>query len=78
MWFVANQFRDSSPNSRPQLLQGADEYLKVFGEQGGLTIDTRDLFCLRKAVVSKSVSAEAVGALLERSTGRFELPNDFG
>jgi hypothetical protein len=54
MWFVVNQFRGTDPSSRPQLLQGADEYLQVFAHQGGLAIDTRDLFRIRKALASNA------------------------
>ncbi|GBG35816.1 hypothetical protein [Mycobacterium montefiorense] len=74
MWFVANQFRGTDPSTRQPLLQGAEEYLEVFGQQGGLAIDTRDLFRLRKAVASGSVSAEDARAMLMGSTGRFEPP----
>jgi hypothetical protein len=77
MWFVVNQFRGTDPSSRPQLLKGADEDAETFGQHGGLIIDTRDLFRLRKAVVSESISAEAVRAMLTGSTGRFVLPGDF-
>lgn len=78
MWFVANHFRGNDPGSRPQLLQGADEDAETFGQQGGLIIDTRDLFQLRKALASGSISEEEVRAMLTGSAGRFELPDDFG
>ena len=77
-WYVVNQFRETDPNSRPQLLAGADEYLESFGSEGGLAIDTRDLFRMRKTVESGAVSKEAVRELLTTAKGRFELPEGFG
>lgn len=77
-WYIVNQFRETDPNSRPQLLAGADEYLESFGSGGGLTVDTRDLFRIRKAVDVGSVSKESVREMLTSSTGRFELPEGFG
>jgi hypothetical protein len=73
MWYVVNQFRGTDPNSRPQVLQGGDEYVDAFGQQGGLVIDTRDLFRLRKAVEAGRLSKEAAREMLVVSSGRFEL-----
>ena len=47
--------------------------METFGQQGGLIIDTRDLFRLPKAVASGSVDAEAVRAMLMGATGRFDF-----
>lgn len=77
-WYVVNQWRDANPDSRPQLLAGADEYLESFGMEGGLAIDTRDLFLMRKAVEAGSVSKETIRGMLSGSSGRFELPQGFG
>jgi len=55
--------------------QGADEDAETFGQQGGLIIDTRDLFRLRKTVAAGTIRG-AVRAMLTSSNGRFEPPQD--
>ncbi len=78
MWYVVNQFRNTDPTNRKLLLRNQDDDVDVFAGQGGLIIDTRDLFRLNKAVAAGSISPEAVRSMLTGSTGRFELPEDFG
>lgn len=75
-WYAVNQWRDTDPSSRPEVLQGADEQVVVFASQGGLVIDTRDLFLLRKAFVAGDMDAQAVREWLKSSTGRLKLPPD--
>ena len=38
--------------------QGADEDAETFGQQGGLIIDTRDLFRLRKTVAAGTIRGQ--------------------
>jgi hypothetical protein len=57
-WFVVNHFRGTDPNSRQQLLPGPDEDAETFGQQGGLIIDTRDLFRLRKTVAAGTIRGQ--------------------
>lgn len=75
LWYVVNHWRETDPSSRANLLQGGDEYIEAFAEQGGLVVDTRDLFRLRKAVEAGSISTDAVRELLKSSAGRFEQPH---
>jgi hypothetical protein len=77
MWYVVNQFRGTDPTTRRPLLRNQDDDVDVFAEQGGLVVDARDLFRLRKAVAAGAVSAEAARVKLTSSSGRFELPQDF-
>jgi hypothetical protein len=77
MGYVVNQFRGTDPTTRRPLLRNQDDDVDVFAEQGGLVVDTRDLFRLRKAVAAGAVSAEAARVMLTSSSGRFELPQDF-
>jgi hypothetical protein len=56
--------------------QGADEDAETFGQQGGLIIDSRDLFRLRKTVAAGTIRG-AVRAMLTSSNGRFEPPQEF-
>lgn len=74
MWYVVNHWRETDPSSRAKLLQGGEEYIETFAEQGGLVVDTRDLFRLRKAVEAGSINAEDVRESLKRSRGRFQAP----
>lgn len=73
-WYVVNQFRTQDPNGRAALLSGADEDLLVFAGDGGLAIDTRDLFELVRRVDSGVLEREAARVLLRGASGRFALP----
>ncbi|MGW0358515.1 hypothetical protein ACWDXV_30355 [Nocardia nova] len=46
MWYVANSFRLDSPDSRPKILDSADEHIDDFAQDDGLAIDSRVLFDL--------------------------------
>ncbi|KAF0957742.1 hypothetical protein [Rhodococcus sp. T7] len=73
MWYVANSFRFDSPDSRAQILDGADEHVQDFAEDDGLVIDTRDIFLLLKSVESGDRQKAEVRETLKDATGRFTL-----
>jgi hypothetical protein len=72
-WYIANQFRESDPRKRPVVLRGADDDLEVFGQGGGLVIDTRDLFTLAGEVADGERTADSARGLLKAARGRFNL-----
>jgi hypothetical protein len=74
IWYAVNAYRDSDPTGRPALLPGADEYIEVFAEVGGLAIDTRDLFLLLKAIETGALDRQSARAGLKASVGRYQLP----
>lgn len=73
-WYVANHNRNVDPSARGVLLAGFDDDIDVFAQQGGLAIDTRELFALRKAVEAGEMSADAAREWLMQARGRFEAP----
>lgn len=73
-WYIVNQFRDRDPGTRRPLMRNHSSDVSVFGDGGGLVIDTRDLFLLDKAVAASHISAERARNLLMTSSGFFELP----
>lgn len=73
-WYVVNAFREEPPSQRPTLLlPGADDDVEVFAADGGLVLDTRDLFRLTSAVEQGHVDAPEARRLLRTATGRFVL-----
>ncbi|WP_155976653.1 hypothetical protein [Nocardia sp. 348MFTsu5.1] len=70
-WYIVNQFKDRNPANRPQLLRGQDPDVDLLAEDGGLAIDTRDLFRLGRDVDGGSIAAPDARALLISATGRF-------
>ncbi|WP_194828533.1 hypothetical protein [Nocardia sp. XZ_19_231] len=74
MWYIANTFRLNSPDSRPPILDGADDHVEDFGGDEGLAIDSRGLFDLLKQVELDLLSPEAARESLKNATGRFEIP----
>ena len=75
-WYVVNQFLNTDPDARRPPLAGGEDDLAVFAEDGGLVIDTRDLFHLAQRVESDTTSPAAARALLHHSTGVLQLPED--
>ena len=75
-WYVVNQFLNTDPDPRRPPLAGGEDDLAVFAEDGGLVIDTRDLFHLAQRVESGTTSPAAARALLHHSTGVLQLPED--
>ncbi|MGK8559474.1 hypothetical protein [Nocardia gipuzkoensis] len=74
MWYVVNSFRLDSPDSRPKILDGADEHVEDFAHDDGLVIDTRDLFDLLKQMKTGDLAAESAREALKAATGRFAWP----
>ncbi|SCL41045.1 hypothetical protein [Micromonospora aurantiaca (nom. illeg.)] len=70
-WYVVNQQAGSNPALRPRPLVSNRADVETFQRDGGLVIDTVDLFRLREAVRRGSVAPEAALELLRKSTGVF-------
>jgi hypothetical protein len=75
-WYVVNQFSGDDPGTRESVLAASEPELATFAEDGGLAIDTADLFQLWMAVRENRLSAEQARASLTSMTGRFMLPPD--
>ena len=72
-WYVVNQFLGTDPDTRRRPLAGSEDDLSVFAEDGGLVIDTRDLFHLARGVDDGGMSTAAARALLRRSAGVLQM-----
>ena len=72
-WYVVNQFINTDPDTRRRPLAGSEDDLSVFAEDGGLVIDTRDLFHLARRVDDGGMSTAAARALLRRATGVLQM-----
>lgn len=70
-WYVCNQFMKMDPDTRQQILAGADEDLAEFAADGGAVIDTRDLFKLVRSFEDGIVTAEEARGALWTSPPRF-------
>lgn len=68
-WYVVNQFLNTDPDTRRRPLSGSEDDLAVFAEDGGLVIDTRDLFLLARRVDDGEMSTSAARLLLRRAAG---------
>jgi hypothetical protein len=68
-WYVVNQFLNTDPDTRRRPLAGSEDDLAVFAEDGGLVIDTRDLFLLARRVDDGEMSTSAARLLLRRAAG---------
>jgi hypothetical protein len=73
-WYVCNQFLATDPDSRPEILAGADDDLAEFGSDGGVVIDTRELFKLIRAVEDGRLTAEDARESLWNSPPRYVAP----
>jgi hypothetical protein len=71
VWYMVNQFNEDDPGVRPPVLASNEAELETFAADGGLAIDTADLFQLWMAVREGSVTATQARAALVRATGRF-------
>lgn len=74
-WYVVNQFIEEPPDRRPILFAGADEDLAAFAQDGGLAIDTRDIFALVRRVEDGGITSDEARASLRSQTGRYTLPD---
>ncbi|WP_454789802.1 hypothetical protein [Mycolicibacterium lutetiense] len=75
-WYIVNQFRNSDPGTRPQLLVNQDSTVEEFGKDDGLAIDTRSLFRLRRDVSDGKIGREDASAMLIQARGRFIYPGE--
>jgi hypothetical protein len=70
-WYVVNHEMGVDPEARKLVFEGSDGELRSFASAGGLAIDTRDLFCLWRAVRLGNLSADEARAKFVGFTGRF-------
>lgn len=79
LWYVVNHFLNEDPGRRPEALAGNDREVDVFREEGGLIIDTRDLFRAIRDVEGGKASQDEVRTSLVEATGRWKWsPQDAG
>ncbi len=75
-WYVVNQFLDTPPDSRPQLLPSESEDVDVFVEDAnGVVVDTRDLFALDRLVAAADLTKEEARCMLMEAQRRFSVTN---
>ncbi|SER23113.1 hypothetical protein [Arthrobacter sp. OV608] len=72
-WYVVNAMFDKAPDERPIPLESNPEDVELFAQEGGLVIDTRQLFLLLKAVVAGRCSTEEAQKSLA-ATGTYFIP----
>jgi hypothetical protein len=72
-WYVVNQFLNTDPDTRRRPLAGSEDDLSVFAEDGGLVIDTRDLFLLARRVDDGEMSTATARLLLRRAAGALQM-----
>jgi len=75
-WYICNSFCESDPDTRPEILQGANDALALFARDCGAAIDSRELFRLLRAVESGQVSQGDARLMLWESPIRFVAPSD--
>jgi len=68
-WYVVNQFFDDDPDTRRAPLAGSEDDIAVFAEDGGLVIDTRELFNLQQLVDDGTVAPAQARAHLRQARG---------
>jgi hypothetical protein len=76
VWYLANQFIEDDPGTRPPILVTNEHELGVFAEGGGLAIDTADLFRLWMAVKHQRLAAEEARSRLLQGRGRFTFQDE--
>ncbi len=72
LWYVVNQFLGDDPGSRPPALAGNEPEIQVFSEEGGVVIDTVQLFKAVRDIESGRASSDAVFDSLLSASGRWE------
>jgi hypothetical protein len=72
-WYLVNQFLDADPDTRQPPLLGAEDDVRVFAENGGLVIDTRELFRLVRGVQEERISPADARRMLRTATGVFKF-----
>jgi len=71
VWYVVNHFNEDDPEIRPQVLASNEAELETFAIDGGLAIDTTDLFQMWQAVQDGAMSTAEARTVLIKATGRF-------
>ena len=56
VWYFVNQFNEDDPEIRPPVLASNEVELETFAADGGLVIDTADLFQMWRAVQDGSMT----------------------
>ncbi len=74
-WYIANQFRNHEPPTRQRILNGKDEDVRAFGENGGLVLDTQVLFQTLDLVRAGAVTADEARSHLRSSLGIAAAPS---
>jgi len=72
-WYVVNQLIASDPSTRPIPLASNAAEVETFAEDGGLVLDTRELFSMRMAVRSGAMTSTNARAALRSAKGRLSL-----
>jgi len=72
-WYIVNQFVGVDPGSRQKPLGGNLDEVHEFATDGGLIIDTRDLFALWNAIESGTLTPNDARSMLRESRGVFEM-----
>lgn len=72
LWYVVNQFLARDPGERQQVLHGKEEDIAAFADQGGLVIDTVELFRLLMMVRRADIEPQTARAALRTGVGRFD------
>jgi hypothetical protein len=72
-WYLVNQFLDADPDRRQPPLLGAEDDVRVFAQNGGLVVDTRELFQITRAVQEGHISPADARRLLRSATGVFKF-----
>lgn len=72
-WYVVNAMFDKAPDERPIPLESNPEDVQLFAQDGGLVVDTRQLFLLLKAVVAGNCTREEAQKSLG-ATGTYVRP----
>jgi hypothetical protein len=73
-WYVVNQFLEEDPDSRRLVLAGSEQDLAIFAEDGGLVVDTRELFRLVRMVEADQLTAAQARTSLCGASGRYTAP----
>jgi hypothetical protein len=73
-WYVVNAMINVAPDDRPIPLESNPEDVALFADDGGLVVDTRQIFQLHKSVVAGTRSAEEAQKSLVGATGTYFVP----
>lgn len=74
-WYVVNQFINTDPSTRPGPLVASPDDVEVFASQGGLVVDTRDLFRSLMLIRRGTLSASDLRDAMRKQRGLFLIPS---